>query len=94
MDSRGLMIRVYERKTGKPKARKDKLGTILLQFLNVVPQEIGISVEQGIMLPATPPLPPSSPIPTPTPIHDDEPGKHDIRDLHLDLRGSVPHDQT
>ena len=87
------LIRFSRKKTGKPEARKDQSGTIFLQFFDVVPQNIRVSIKQGVMSSAAPPPAPARKIPMLPPIHDDESRKLHVDNLHFDL-GFVPHDVT
>jgi hypothetical protein len=87
------MVRVYRKKTGSRTGRKDKSGTILLQFFDIGPEHIRVSIKQGVMSSAAPSPALPSPIPMPTTIHDDEPGEHDVDNPHLDL-GFTPHEET
>ena len=68
------MVRVYRKKTGSRTGRKDKSGTILLQFFDIGPEHIRVSIKQGVMSSTAPSPALPSPIPMPTTIHDDEPG--------------------
>ena len=60
---------------------------ILFQLFYIVPQKIGVGVEQSVTQTAAPSLP----RPVPTTIHDDEARESHVNDLHFNSGWLVPH---
>ena len=75
------------RYTGNRGTIRDKSRAVLLQLLDVLPQQVGVGVEQGVAQFSAP----ATPRPVPTPIHDDESGERHVDDPHFDLGWFVPH---
>jgi hypothetical protein len=66
---------------------QEESGAILLQLVDVVPQTVGVGIQQSV----TPLGTPAVSCPIPTPIHDHKPRVGGVDDPHFDLGQSLRH---